>query len=54
MTSNSISAPHRAVPPNSTRKPSVLLSIGTVGWSVSLFFLITYLLCIASGVLLPG
>jgi len=37
----------------SARKAPVHLSITTLGWSLSLFFVVTYLLCIASGLAFP-
>lgn len=35
------------------RKAPAHLSIETLGWSLSLFFIVSYLLCIASGLVLP-
>jgi len=48
-----VSTSNRGFASASQHHPLALLSIEAVGWSTSLFFLITYLLCIASAVVLP-
>jgi len=47
------STSNRSYASGSQHQPSAPLSIEAVGWSMSLFFLTTYLLCIALGAILP-
>lgn len=48
-----VSTSNRAFGSGQQRQRLTYLSIEAVGWSMSLFFLITYLLCIASAAIMP-
>lgn len=43
----------RKISQNNRMQSGAVLSIEAIGWSMSLFFLVTYLLCIASAAILP-
>lgn len=49
-----VSTSNRAFASAPQHQPLAPLSVEAVGWSTSLFFLVTYLLCIAAAAFLPG